>query len=130
MSKEIVKLSWQEQQDIARQKIREAMNGNTPTVFLAAANNAMEETAEYRNLLEWWSDAFDDACVELSSELGASHALPSAARKHVRETNPEKFARLRELETLREAKNVAHQHLASGSHASIIENNLRFNIDY
>lgn len=119
------KLTWEEQKAATEAAIQQKLGDCTSEAFLTAARSVGDLVAEEHDLATWYTEAFDSAVARLNTDYSTSTALASAARTDVRTSEPEKFARFRELEKMVTHHNAVHQQIANAAHAGVIESTLR-----
>lgn len=117
------KPTWEERQGIVDDKVHAILDGNTPEEHVAASKLVAKDAEELHDLLAWYTTAYDAAV--LTSDFETDTQISSDARTVVRQSNPDKWERIAELEKRTGVRNAHHQALANGSNASIIEATLR-----
>ena len=126
MGDEIAKQpSWEERQEIVRKKVEDALGDNTTEAALKDAAEAEKIAQEHNDLVDWYTEAYDAAVLSFNGDYDFDTKIQSAARSAVRDAEPEKFRRLRELEKQINTRNAKHQALANAAHASVVEANLK-----
>lgn len=117
--------TYEERRIAAKQHTKEVMGEATSENFMRAAqDHALAD--EYRDLTEWYTDAYDVALLSAHERYGTipSAALQSLARQNARQSDPQKFNRLRELERVMERQALTHRNVVSAGHAAATEQKL------
>jgi len=121
MGEEVAKQpTYEERRLAAKEHAAKVMGDATAENFMAAAQDHTLAD-EYRDLVEWYTDAYDAAMIDTYHDDPAAPtaALQSIVRRKVRETQPQKFDRLRELERVMERQHKTNQNMSSAAFATI-----------
>jgi len=125
MGKDLEGQTYEERVAARKQHAKEVMGEATPENFMRAAQDHAL-AAEYRDLTEWFTDAYDEALLDAyhADPAAPSAALQSFGRRGAANSDPAKFKRLREVEAMLEKHAQSHRNLANAQMTTITRQGL------